>query len=293
MPILATGEDRVRRLQQALGGSPPAEAGERAVASINQFLAERHERQRELHEEQAAIQREAVELMLGQLKDDPRLARLAERSKTLAERRGRQKYAFRPIPRSAESAVIFGSDIWIKAPPYDQPFTAPGGSGVTVQADARGGDYSILAQSFGSGKLRGAAGFGTWYYSPYLDNHKRFSVLLQYDDNWWDSADLVNASTSLATQLWIWGHSENAWVQQTNIGPSHNDTVGWYDDHSGDPFGTVSVDTHFVAKADSWYEGFIWSSAQVDSGTTGIFGFSAASDDFQARVPFVVFATDN
>jgi hypothetical protein len=140
----------------------------------------------------------------------PRLARLAERSKTLAERRGRQKYAFRPIPRSAESAVIFGSDIWIKAPPYDQPFTAPGGSGVTVQADASGGDYNILAQSFGSGKLRGAAGFGTWYYSPYLDNHKRFSVLLQYDDNWWDSAALVNASTSLATQLWIWGHSENA-----------------------------------------------------------------------------------
>ncbi len=59
MPIPVTGHDRVRRLQEALGGSPPAGAEERAVSSINQFRSERRERQRGLTQEQEVIQREA------------------------------------------------------------------------------------------------------------------------------------------------------------------------------------------------------------------------------------------
>jgi hypothetical protein len=290
MPVLATGEDRVRRLQQALGGSPPAGVGERPAASIKQFLAEHRGRQRALRDEQVAIQRDAAELLLGQLKDDPRLASLSERAKSLAERRQRQKHAFRPIARSAESAVIFGSDIWIKTPPYDELFTD--GRDVTVQADAAG-NYVIQAQSLGDGYYEGSAGFGTVYYSPYVDTNKRFSVLLQYDDNWWDSAMAVTAQNFLVTRLWIWGAREGFWVQQVDTGPSQNDSVGWFDSHGGDPFGTVALETHFVAQADSWYTGFIWSEASVNSGSLGPFGFSDSSIDFHASVPFVVFATDS
>jgi hypothetical protein len=131
---------------------------------------------------------------------------------------------------------------------------------VTVQAD-NAGNYYIGATTLGDGFLDGAAGFFTWYYSPYADSNKRFSVLLQYDDK-----------------------------QQTDTGPSQNDTVGGFDSHGGHPGGTVALETHFDAQADSWYEGFIWSEAHVDSGW--FIGFSASQINFQARVAFVVFATD-
>jgi hypothetical protein len=126
MPVLVSGEDRVRKLQQALGGQPPAEAHERAVASINQFLADRRTHNQKLREQQAALQREAAELFFGHLKDDPRLSRLTQRSKAIAEEKAQRKHPFRPVRCSAETAVIFGSDIWVKAPPYENRWKCNG-----------------------------------------------------------------------------------------------------------------------------------------------------------------------
>lgn len=291
MSIFASGADKVRNLRHAMGGAPPSDIFEKANAALQHHLRERSERRKALRAELGSVAERKRELLFSSMKDDPRLRKLNE------ERKATLKRIKRPAVVLAETAaiepqVIVGSNIWIDVPPYPQPAFSFADRGVDVHVDINAGTYSIAAQSIGDGNFDGGAGLWSLFFSPDANAEKRFSALLSFDDNWWDSADGYVAHNFLQTHLWVWGYAENRFVIQTDIGPSQNDGVGWFEDHSGDPAGLTALATHFPARANSWYAGLVWSEASVYA-DSGFFGFGASSINFQARVPFVVYATDH
>ena len=138
-----------------------------------------------------------------------------------------------------------------------------------------------------------AAPFVTDSRGNIIGGGQRFAALLDYSDDWWDSAMGYVAHNDMRTRLWVWGQTENKWVCQTDVQPSWSDGVGWFDNHGNDPAGdagTLAVQTYFAAMANIWYQAWVWGDAQAYA-DGGLFGFGASSIRFSASVPLMVFGS--
>ena len=291
MPVMAYGADKVKRLERAIGGTPPKEALELSRAHLQRHVAQRFAKSQAALAETARMQEQSRELLFSHVrKDDPRIKRHIQKARALYERRARRTIK-KPVRLQVEPRVIAGSNFWIKVPPYDDKWVFNNG-GLVAQANASAGTYNLQAISRGDGNKEVAAGVAIWFFAPADDLFQRFAALLQYYDYWWDDATYYAAHNDMRTRLWIWGADENRWVAQADVQPAWSDGVGWLEDHGnwpqGGDDGTIAIETTFPAFGGHWYLGWVWSDASVYA-DSGYFAASSSYIHFDATIPYVVF----
>jgi hypothetical protein len=288
MAILIRGHDQVRKFQRALGGEPRQSAIKKAKSEMSKYLTEKSRSSNGAHKKAESILAKRRDLILKQIHEaDPHLRKENATLRRIFEQRAKRKIK-RPPLRKIESRIA--SDTAILSPPYDDQWTS---NPAHQQADANktNGTYDLGVQSFGDGTQEVAAGVVSFFLctTPGL---QRFAAVIDYSDDWWDSASGYVARNYVSTRLWVWGESENAWVAQTEVQPSWSDGVGWYENHGNDPngqTGEVSVETFFQGQANSWYQGWVWTDAQAYGDGGGPLGFGASSIKFSASVPWMLF----
>ena len=290
MSTIAYGAEKVKALQDALGGSLPAQARKQPRMHLDKFVAERFEALKAAREEAARLNAPIRDRLFGHiLKDDPLVKGSSEQRRKVCERRLKRKIR-QPETRRIEPRVLTGSNIWLKAPPYDDEWSSNDANGMAA-ADKAAGNYNMAVQAIGDGFHEAAAGIGVWFFYTASDPMQRVAALLDYSDDWWDVADLYVAHNDLRTRIWVWGDTEQNWVAQADLQPSWSDGASWFDHHGNDPAGDsgwISIETYFPAEANRWYEAWIWSDASV-YGDGGFGGFGASSIHFSTAVPLVVF----
>lgn len=175
--------------------------------------------------------------------------------------------------------------VTLAVPPYDFEWVSDSGQGIE-HADHTTGNYDLRVQSIGDGENDVAAGVGFWFFSGDGNPMQRFSAVIDYFDDWWNSAEFYVGHNNGRTRLWVFGASENAWVAQSDQTPSWSDGVGWLEEHGNDPDGedgTVANETFFNAAPNSFYQCWIWSSADVYA-DSGFWGFAASSINMSVGV---------
>jgi hypothetical protein len=292
MQIIARGSKMVRDLEQALGGTPPKAAVEKSRRELQQVTAARFKAQKRSRDEMARVTKPMQSLMFSHIaKSDPKLKKSIEDMKGVCEHRSKRKIKA-PRAEKFEPHFAVGSNFWLKAPPYDTPWTFKSPTN-SASADASAGTYNLAAQSFGDGSGESAAGLGVWFLAPADTPSQRFAAVIDYSDDWWDFASGYVAHNDLRTRLWVWGNTENRWVIQSDTWLGWSDGVSWFESHGNDPQGDAgrfSAETFFPASANNWYLAWIWSDASVDS-DDGFWGFSASSIQLSISVPLVVFGS--
>jgi hypothetical protein len=229
--------------------------------------------------------------------DQGAMASLTELKKIL--RRRREKPRREPRRVDVEPRMAAGSGIWLKTPPYDQPWqyasssSDPSLNGSTINNS--NGSYYITAYSGGSGGFSVGAGFGIWFFATEANPQQRVATFLDYEFWWRDaSSDGFTAHNNGSTNIWVWGASESAWVSQQSFFPSWSDGTGWWDNHGSngdgsDVFGIESLEVFFPAAANSWYQAWVFSDVWLDA--WGSIVGSLATSYSSAQVPFVVFGS--
>lgn len=206
---------------------------------------------------------------------DADLRALAQAQRERAERRvpanGHVRRERRVLGQNIGTAIL--PKLTLVIAPYDFQWVSMHGEG-WAHADEATGDYSVHVHSLGAGEASMAAGVGFWFHSGDGNPMQRFAALIDYWEDWWDSAQFYVAHNDGRTRLWVFGASERAWVAQSDQTPSWNDGVGWLEQHGNDPVGedsTVLNTTYFSAAPNSWYQCWIWSVGDVyaDSGSWG------------------------
>lgn len=292
MSIIAYGAEKVQALEYALAGRPPARAGKEPLAQLQQFVAERFKSLTAAREENARLTAGIRDRMFGHIaKDDPAMKRGLADTRKAYERRLKGKIRL-PDLTKIEPRFVTGSAFWLKAPPYDNAWRWTAGTS-TAGADKTAGSYTMATQSIGDGSCEAAAGVAVWFHCTTTDPMQRVAALLDYADDWWDSASGYVAHNDLRTRIWVWGHTEQKWVGRSDLSPSWSDGVGWFESHGNDPSGDsgrTSIETFFPADANNWYQAWIWSDASVYA-DGGMFGIAASSIQFSAQIPFVVFGS--
>jgi hypothetical protein len=190
---------------------------------------------------------------------------------------------------TAFDIVYGGSGLALAAPPYDFEWVSGIGAGIE-DANRDAGYYNLREQSFGNGWRTVAAGVGFWFYSGDGNPRQRFAAVLDYTDDWWDSAMFYVADSRAHTRLAVFGASEKTWVVRSEQPPSWSDHVGWLDSGGNDPVGEegrILNETYFNAAPRSWYQCWVWSQCDV-YGDSGIFGFGAASAALSVLVRYAV-----
>lgn len=215
----------------------------------------------------------------------------SERRKAISQRiQDSAQFKLHPTTLSVRDMELFdSSDLTLKVPPYDFSWISNTHEGVE-HADHIAGTYDLAVQSLGDGESSVAAGIGFWFFSGNGNPAQRFAAVVDYFDDWWDSADWYVAHNNGHTRLWVFGASEQAWVAQSEQTPSWNDGVGWLEEHGNDPGGEdgrVACETYFNAAPNSWYQCWLWSSAEVYS-DSGFFGVSASSIHMNISAPLAV-----
>ena len=123
------------------------------------------------------------------------------------------------------------------------------------------------------------------------------SALVDFDYSWLDSSTWYTAHNDGATNIWVWGSSENTWVlQQGGLFPSWSDGTGWLEDHGSggdgsEQFGRKSLEAFFPVAANTWYFTWVWSEGSCDDNSGSVFGFSYAQQSQSMSIPFVVFGS--
>ena len=56
--------------------------------------------------------------------------------------------------------------------------------------------------------------WGIWFFSTEDNPAQRIAALFDYDYSWLDSSDWYTAHNGGSTNIWVFGHSENAWLLQ-------------------------------------------------------------------------------
>jgi hypothetical protein len=290
MTIIARGRQQVQKYERALGGEPRHSTVKKTRSEMSRWLADRSKKKSDPRDQIESILIRRQKQILKDFASEKENTKL----KRLCEQRAKRKIV-RPKPRKIEPCVVTGSNFAFHAPPYDADWTYnPANQG--SDANASNGSYDLAVQSIGDGNEEVAAGVMSWFFcaDPAPMNGQRFAALLDYSDDWWDSAGGFVAHNDMRTRLWVWGQTENAWVCQADLQPSWSDGVGWFESHGNDPAGdagTISVETFFPAMANSWYQAWVWGDAQAYGQDGGIFGFGASSIHFSASVPLMVFGS--
>jgi hypothetical protein len=291
MAVIAFGAEKVKQLEYALGGKRPARSSKEPRARLQKFVEQHSRNQKATRVRNARLTGKVRDRVLGAVisKDDPALKRNVEDARKAFQLRLKRKIR-KPRIEKIEPRFISGSGFWLKAPPYDDDWATGAGN---VSADKVAGNYDMAIQSFGDGYMEDAAGVAVWFFCTADDPMQRVAALYNYSDDWWDSAFGYVAHNDLRTRIWVWGDTEQDWVVRSEEFPSWSDGVGWFDSHGNDPdgdAGTISIQTFFPARANRWYEAWIWSDASIYA-DGGVFGFAASSIHFSAHVPFVVFGS--
>lgn len=289
MTIIARGIEQVRAFERAIGGEPPVATAERSKQLLTTYMSAQLEHRnvhRKLSGELLDLQRE---IALSPASADKL------RSTSYAERKNRILHERKPhhvAPRSEVSVeweVRLGSNFIVKALPFDVDWHSGPGSGGSTSADKSGGTFTMAMQSFGHGGLAAASGVAAWFFCAQSDPQQRFAALLKYSFDWWDDANFFVVDDNFRTRLWVFGHSENDWVIQSDQGPSWSDHEGWLDSNNGADDGLIPLETFFPARANSWYLAWVWGLGDIYS-DGGAFG-GDASLHFNGQVPFMVFGS--
>jgi len=292
MSIIALGRAQVRKYERALGGEPPRTTLRKTQSEMSRYLAARSRASNAARKEIASLSARRRDLLFRQMAEaEPDLQTSNAKLKRMFEQRAKRKIAKPPL-RKIEPRVIAGSNFAFHAPPYDGAWTYHPGSNA-ADADPSDGTYDLACQSFGDGNQEAAAGVASWFFCTDADPQQRFAALIDYSDDWWDSAMGYVAHNDLRTRLWVFGQTENDWVWKSDVQPGWSDGVSWFDNHGNDPNGDqgrLSVETLFPAQANSWYLAWVWSDGQA-YGDGGFFGFGASSIHFSASVPLMVFGS--
>jgi hypothetical protein len=292
MSTIAYGAEKVKALQLALGGSLPAQAGKQPRLRLDKFVAERFKVLKAEREEAARLTAPIRDRLFSHIpKDDPGVKRSIQETRKFFERRLKRKIPQLETMR-IEPRFITGSSFWLKVPPYDDAWTF-NPAGTVAGADKVAGNYNMAVQSVGDGSREAAAGIAIWFFCLASDPMQRVAALLDYSDDWWDMASGYVAHNDLRTRIWVWGHTEQNWLAQSDLRPSWSDGVGWFEEHGNDPAGDsgrISIETFFPAEANNWYEAWIWTDASVYA-DGGFWGAAASSIQFSTAVPMVVFGS--
>jgi hypothetical protein len=256
-----------------------SEALEQSKSQLQAYHAERSAQRRAQYAEDARIQDKFRDLMLGQLRsNEVGLKQLAADQSRLIERRAKLirlpllAKGKRPMPRSLTDTASV-----TRGPPYDftypSPSQPPGAS-----ADQNTGVYDLAVQSIGNGDQAVGAGIGFWFSSDAAGNPaQRFTAVVDFSFDWWDSAAGYVAHNNARTWLSVWGMSENGWVVSSgDQTPSWSDGAGWYENHGNNQSGTSVCQTFFNARPNSLYACWVQSSADAYA-DSGVFGNAASS----------------
>jgi len=289
MTIIARGHTQVRNYERALGGEPPRGSLRKSQSDLTRYLTQRLRRTNADRKEIAAFTKQKQNLLLKNVsRRDPVLKQANTELERVYAQRAKRKLT-RPRIRTFEPRVISGSNFTIHVPPYDADWTF-NPSGNAASANKGNGTYDLACQSLGDGTQEVAAGVMSWFFCTAADPQQRFAALLDFSDDWWDSASGYTAHNDFRMRLWVFGHSENAWVHQSDVQPSWSDGAGWFEDHGNSDEGRMSAEIFFPARANSWYQAWVWSDAQVYA-DSGFWGFAASSIHFSASAPLMVFGS--
>jgi hypothetical protein len=295
MTLLAYGAKQVRALESTLGGKPPKKAADQALAALKQQMSERYERRNAQIAKMRPLMERSRAPLLELIKKDKAAVAALERRRTLTLARGKEKLRMKHERLKIDPRMVSGSGFWLKAPPYDVPFSGANGA-ASASSNISNGTYSLSMTGNGS-SAAASAGLGVWFWATEDDPAQRIAALFDYDYSWLDASDWYTAHNDGSTNIWVFGHSENAWLlQQGGIFPSWSDGTGWQEDHgsNGDgseDSGRESIQGFFPVRANNWYLAFIWSEGSCDDSNGSIFGFSFAQQAQSMSVPFVVFGS--
>jgi hypothetical protein len=274
------------------GMAPPVESLDLAKRLLSAHHAEFSAKRYRQHVELARLQDQARKLTLAHVQTEgAEFRQLVEAQRTLAERRIKETVRIRDqgndlawdVQTFAQAGLTFA------VPPYDFDWVAGSNPGFE-HADRRTGGYDMRQQSIGNGQQNSAAGVGFWFFSGAGNPAQRFAALIDYFDAWWDQAGFYVAHNTGRTRLWVFGVAENDWVGRADQTPSWSDGVGWLESHGNAPEGedgTVANEVYFNAAPNSWYQCWVWSSAEV-FGDVGLFGLSASSIEMRIAVKLAI-----
>lgn len=269
------------------GMTPPVETLDLAKNLLSAHHAASSAKRQRQHADTARIQEKARALALGHIQTDGAgFRQLEQERRQWLERHSRTNGRARKAHAVSLQDVqpLLQARLTLAGAPYDFDWVSgviPGAE----HADRRTGDYGIRVGSLG-GENTAAAGVGFWFFSGAGNPLQRFAALIDYSDTWQDSAAFYAAHNSASTRLWVFGASEKDWVARSDQTPSWSDGVGWLEEHGNAPDGeggTVANQTFFHAAPNSWYQCWIWSTADVYA-DGGFWGFSSSWIDLEISV---------
>jgi hypothetical protein len=264
------------------GATPPVETLDLARSLLSahyaEFSAKRYRQRMEL----ARLQDGARRLALAHVQiDSAEFRQLAEAQRALAKRRLKEPMQGPVHIRDRSGGVaqdvlpLNQAGLTFAVPPYDFDWVSGRQQGIE-HADRT---YDLRVQSIGDGQHDVAAGVGFWFFSGAGNPAQRFAALIDYADVWWNTAVFYVGHNTGRTRLWVFGASERDWVGRADQTPSWSDGVGWLETHGNDPegeAGTVANEVYFNAAPNSWYQCWVWSTAEV-FGDSGFLGVSMSS----------------
>lgn len=291
MDILATGAERVRALEAALGGQPPEDNG--SGAELDRHIRKRFDQRRTRHAE-AMARLERQKALIQELRERyPDLSSLLERLTRTSTPRPRWTSVDRPrrLPQleRVEPKIAVGSGITVKAPPYDDQGQSVQGD-ADASPDALQGSYFL--KTFAQCNSAAAwAGIAVNFFAIADNPFQRFAALIDYDYDWFEGADpFVGAHNNGSTNIWVWGFTEQRWVlQQPNLFPGWSADVN-NSDNGDDQSGRESLQVDFPAFGGNWYKVWVWSSLESD-GSCFLWNEGTSVNNLNVQIPFVVFGS--
>jgi hypothetical protein len=258
----------------------PIASLDRATSSLAAYFEHEQKRRQERRSAFAKNDEQQRALLLDTLgPNKAKLQALSLERRAIHEARAQPKLDLRrrlvaPLdrPLGGDVAEDVGGAFIIRGAPYDFAWTLNNGKG-TEAADQSTGTYGFVTQAIGSGEVTVAAGIGFWFHSQDANPRQRFAALYDYDYDWNDEAMAYVGHNDGRTHLGVFGVSEQAWLNRSNPDPTWSDGVGWLENHSGAGSDQVSADVQFNARADSWYQCWVYSSATLYA-DAGAFGFA-------------------
>jgi hypothetical protein len=295
MDILATGAERVRALETALGGQPPEDRN--SATEIDRYVRRRFDQRTARHAEAQSRLEQRDALLQDTREAHPDLytffEKLDQTSATKSPHRPPRKSVERPprLPHlnGTEPKIAAGSGFTLKVPPYDDQGQGINGD-ASASPDALQGNYNLQTNS-NCGTSTAWAGIAVNFYAISDNQFQRFAALMDYDYDWGDQTDIFSeAHNGGNTCIWVWGYTEQRWVlQQSKAGPWWDSDVR--DAGSGDDEGgRLTIETQFPAFGGNWYKAWVFSALESD-GNCGFLSSSYSWNSYNVQIPFVVFGS--
>ena len=162
MNILASGSEKVKRLQEALGGPVPKEAARKSLASLQRIVQERFNQEKESRAEIAALQAEAQAPLMALIQKDKKAAAAVQKMRNYPVLIPVAKSCPPAPPFSMDASIRAGSYVVVRVPPYDDAFADAFGSADSWVDDP---DPGICGFKLGqSAHDRAMNGVGFWFF---------------------------------------------------------------------------------------------------------------------------------